>query len=454
MIYLSEIAQQISGQLIGTDLSITQVGIDSRTIQAGALYVAISGQRFDGHDFISLALKSGAVAIVVSQQQSIEIPQIVVSDTRLALAQMGALWRAKSAVKLIAITGSNGKTTVKEMLAAILGLKAKVLATQGNFNNEIGVPLTLLRLRAEHEYAVIEMGANHVGEIGFNSQYAQADVSVITNVGAAHLEGFGSLTGVAQAKSEIITALPAHGVVVLNQMDAFYPFWAKLAGARKVINFSLENNLDSDVSASEIQMQLHGQQFLTTFMLHTATDIIPVQLKLAGLHNVNNALAAAAAALAIGIPLAQIKQGLEIMQPVTGRLQAYISSVGSVVIDDSYNANPSSLQVALEVLSQCAGEPWVVLGAFGELGADSANLHQQMGANIKQFGVVRLLAVGAVAAETVASFGVGGKFFQTQAELIEFLQAHTQGHETVLIKGSRIQKMENVAAALIKNFRV
>lgn len=454
MIYLTEIAQQISGQLIGVDLSITQVGIDSRTIQASDLYVAIQGERFDGHDFVNLAVKSGAVAIVVSHLQDVKIPQIIVSDTRLALAQMGALWREKSAVKLIAITGSNGKTTVKEMLAAILGLQAKVLATQGNLNNEIGVPLTLLRLRAEHEYAVIEMGANHIGEIGFNSQYAQADVSLITNVGAAHLEGFGSLNGVAQAKSEIITALPAHGVVVLNQMDVFYSFWLELVATRKVIKFALKNNLQADVSASDMQVQFHEQQFLTSFNLHIENNVIPVQLKLAGLHNVNNALAAAAAALAIGIPLAQIKQGLEAMQPVTGRLQAYISSVGSVVIDDSYNANPSSLQVALEVLSQCSGESWVVLGAFGELGVDSANLHQQMGIDIKQFGVVRLLAIGTAAVETVASFGVGGKFFQTQIELIEFLQTQLQGHETVLIKGSRMQKMENVAAALIKNFRV
>jgi UDP-N-acetylmuramoyl-tripeptide--D-alanyl-D-alanine ligase len=309
-----------------------------------------------------------------------------------------------------------------------------------------------LRLNESHRYAVIEMGANHVGEIAFSSRYALADVAIINNVGAAHLEGFGNLEGVARAKGEIISGLLPQGTAILNKDDDFYPLWQELAEDRKIISFGFA--ADADVSATEINSRIENHQFVTSFNLTTAQQTILICLKLAGQHNVKNALAAAAACLAIGIKLEQIKQGLENMQPVTGRLQPYIGRLGNIIIDDSYNANPSSLKVALDVLSQCTGETWMILGAFGELGEDSVTIHRDMGELIKKYNVKRLFAVGENARYSVESFGAEAEFFSTQDELAARVQAQLTGSETLLIKGSRSQRMENVAASLIDNFRI
>lgn len=449
---LSEIAKNLHAQLLGGDAVISSVSIDTRTLQMGDLYVAINGKNFDGHDFIAKAEYAGANALLVEHLVDTDLPQIIVPDTRIGLAELARLWRQKSQAQIVAVTGSNGKTTVKEMLAAILSVNAPVLATKGNLNNDIGVPLTLLRLNEQHRYAVIEMGANHAGEIAFSSRYALADVAIINNVGAAHLEGFGSIEGVAQAKGEIVSGLSTQGTAILNKDDEFYPLWQELAETRKIISFGFA--ADADVSATEINSRIENNQFVTSFNLITAQQNIPICLKLAGQHNVKNALAATAACLAIGIPSTQIKQGLESMRPVTGRLQPWISRYGNIVIDDSYNANPASLKVALEVLSQCTGESWLILGAFGELGDDSVNIHREMGELIKSFGVKRLLAVGENARYSVESFGVGAEFFSTQDELIARLTSQLTGSETLLIKGSRAQRMENVAASLIDNFRI
>ncbi|MGZ5012920.1 MAG: UDP-N-acetylmuramoyl-tripeptide--D-alanyl-D-alanine ligase [Methylobacter sp.] len=448
---LSEIAACVQGKLVGEDVAISSVSIDTRAIKPGQLYIAIKGHNFDGNEFVEEAAQAGAVGAIVHEGIATTIPHIVVDDTRLALAELAGAWRKKATVLVVGITGSNGKTTVKEMVAAILNVNGKTLFTQGNLNNEIGVPLTLLGLNEQHRYAAIEMGANHPGEIEYSSQYAQADVVIITNVGAAHIEGFGSVDGVAKAKGEIIQTLKQDGVAVLNRDDVYFDYWQSTAGTRKVMSFGI--NERADVTAHAIKAEIVDHAFATTFKLVAPEGALTVQLKLAGRHNVVNALAAATACLALGIGLKQIQQGLESVKPVTGRLQSLISRLGNIVIDDTYNANSASLIAGLDVLANCEGKHWLVLGAFGELGPESSKIHEQMGEVIKSSGVARLLAVGSDARNTVKAFGEGATFFDTQNDLIEVLKQELKGDEAILIKGSRAQRMENVVAALVENFR-
>ncbi|MDD1623079.1 MAG: UDP-N-acetylmuramoyl-tripeptide--D-alanyl-D-alanine ligase [Methylococcaceae bacterium] len=447
---LSEIARAVKGELVGQDAGITGVSIDTRTLAVGELYVAINGKNFDGHGFIGNAEQGGASAVLVEHQCATRLPQILVKDSRLALAELAGFWRKRLPVKVAGVTGSNGKTTVKEMIAAILATQGKTLFTQGNLNNDIGVPLTLLKLDDSHRYAVIEMGANHPGEIAYTSRHAQADVSVITNVGAAHIEGFGDIEGVARTKGEIIESLEPQGVAVLNRDDAFYDFWRQIAGQRKTVSFGL--NDASDVRAENINTALKNSGFVTRFDLKTATENVSICLNLAGEHNVKNALAAAAVAMQFGFELQDIKRGLEQVKPVTGRMQPLQGRKGNVVIDDTYNANPASLQAALDVLSG-NDDNWLILGAFGELGEDSPAIHRQMGELIKTKPVRRLFATGALAKQTVDAFGAGGQFFDNQEQLIAALNQSITGKETLLVKGSRAQKMENVVAAMVDNFR-
>ncbi len=448
---LSDITEAVNGRLAGGDRLIEGVGIDTRTLQPGELYVAIKGQNFDGHDFVDLAQQGGAAALIVERPVQSALPQVIVGDTRLALAELAGAWRRRLQVKVAGVTGSNGKTTVKEMIAAILALENEVLYTRGNLNNDIGVPLTLLRLEPTHRYAVIEMGANHPGEIAYTSRCAKPDVCVITNVGAAHIEGFGDLTGVAAAKGELIESLGEDGIAVLNRDDAFFPFWRQLAGGRRIVTFGLQQT--ADVGADSIGMRVDGSRFETAFELRTATERLPVRMQLAGAHNVMNALAAAAVCMQFGVDLPKIGDGLASMRPVTGRMQPLVGRLGNIVIDDSYNANPASLKAALEVLGQCGGEPWLVLGAFGELGADSPSIHREIGELCKAMNVVRLLAVGPDAEHCVDAFGKGAEFFTSQEQMIAALQERLTGSETLLIKGSRARKMERVVASLVENFR-
>ncbi|MDO9269664.1 MAG: UDP-N-acetylmuramoyl-tripeptide--D-alanyl-D-alanine ligase [Methylobacter sp.] len=453
---LSEIAACVQGKLIGEDTAISAVSIDTRAIKPGQLYVAIKGHNFDGNEFVVEAEQSGAGAAIVHQGITATIPYVIVDDTRLALAELAGAWRKKASVSVVGITGSNGKTTVKEMVAAILSASdpthGNTLFTQGNLNNDIGVPLTLLRLNEQHRHAVIEMGANHPGEIEYTSQYAQADVAIITNVGPAHIEGFGSIDGIAKAKGEIIETLKQDSVAVLNRDDAYFDYWKSLAGTRKVISFGIDER--AGVTAHSVKTEIIDHAFATTFDLVTAKGELTIKLRLAGRHNVVNALAAAAACLAVGTDLQQIKQGLESVNPVTGRLQPLVSRLGNIVIDDTYNANSASLKAGLDVLANCDGKRWLVLGAFGEQGSESPKIHEQMGELIKSCGVVRLLAVGSDARNTVKVFGEGATFFDSQNDLIEVLKQELKGDEAILIKGSRAQRMENVAAALVENFRI
>jgi len=449
---LSECAKIVQGTLIGEDVSFSSVSIDTRAIKPKQLYIAIKGKNFDGNDFVDLAQQAGAIAAIVHKGANTSLPHIVVENTSLALAQLAGAWRKKLAVSVVGVTGSNGKTTVKEMIAAILAVNHQVLFTLGNLNNDIGVPLTLLQLDEQHRYAVIEMGANHPKEIEYSSTYAAADVAVITNAGAAHIAGFVSVEGVAQAKGEIIETLKTDGVAILNRDDDYFDYWQGIAGNKKIISFGL--NAYADVTASAIHTSIQDNAFITSFSLFYAQTVISINLKLAGQHNVVNALAAAAACIALGVSFEQIKQGLESVKPVTGRLQPLVSRLGNIVIDDSYNANAESLKVGLAVLADCSTKPWLILGAFGELGEDSVKIHTEIGELIKASGVQRLLAIGDDARYTVQTYGEGASFFDSQDELIAALRKELKGDETLLIKGSRARRMENVAAALIDNFRM
>ena len=352
---------------------------------------------------------------------------------------------------MVGVTGSNGKTTVKEMTAAILATVGQTMYTKGNLNNDIGVPITLLRLNENHHYAVIEMGANHPGEIAYVSDLAQSDVVILNNAGAAHIEGFGSLEGVAKAKGEIIETLKGDGVAVLNKEDNYFDFWLSVAGNRKVLSFGLDDS--ADVYARNIQAEIVDDAFFTGFNLVTARSMLKINLSLAGQHNVLNALAAASAALALGIDLENIKAGLESMKSVPGRLQPLVGRLGNIIIDDTYNANADSLKAGLDVLALCPGEHWVVLGAFGELGQESAKIHEEIGELISSKGVVRLLAIGPDAKNSVRVFGKGATFFDSQNDLIGALNTELKGNETILVKGSRVQQMEKVVASLVDNFR-
>ena len=448
---LNEITEIVHGQLIGADVMVSGVSINTRVLSSGDLYIAISGEKFDGHDFISQAEGSGAIALIVAKKVETKLAQVIVDDTRVALAELAGAVREKAQVKVCAITGSNGKTTVKEMIAAILAVKYQVLFTRGNLNNDIGVPLTLLALNEQHQYAVVEMGANHIGEITYSCQYAKPDVAVITNVGPAHIEGFGSIEGVAHAKAEIIQSLSDDGVAVLNADDDFFAQWREIARQRKVISFAVEKS--ADVRAENITGQQAGLQFNTQFELVVGGSRVQISQALAGEHNVLNALAASAACLALGIDLEQIQMGLQQVRPVKGRLQLFETEAGVKIINDTYNANPASLTVALDVLQSCCGELWLALGAFGELGADSALSHRAMAKEIKKAGVKRLFAVGKMAENTVQAFGEGAAYYPRQEDLIAALQQAIREDVVILVKGSRAQKMEAVVNALLGKAR-
>jgi UDP-N-acetylmuramoyl-tripeptide--D-alanyl-D-alanine ligase len=448
---LSEIAKVTNGTHVGAEAEIASVSIDTRAVQAGDLYVAIKGHQFDGNEFVDKAEQAGAAAGILNKNFTSKLPHVLVDDTRLALGRLAGAWRDKVSAKVVGITGSNGKTTVKEMTAATLGVAGSVLFTKGNLNNDIGVPLTLFRLNEDHRYAVIEMGANHKGEIAYTSAIVKSDVVILNNAGAAHIEGFGSLDGVAKGKGEIIATLKPDGVAVLNKDDKYFDYWLSIAGNRKVLSFGL--HVGADITARNIQTEVVNNAFATTFDVVASSAVLKVNLKLAGQHNVLNALAATAAGLALGLSLEQIKTGLESVKPVTGRMQPLVGRLGNIIIDDTYNANADSLKVGLDVLANCKGKHWVVLGAFGELGPESPRIHEDMGKLISSKGVVRLLALGSDSKNTARVFGKGATFFDSQDELIGTLKKELKGDETILIKGSRTQRMENVVAALVENFR-
>lgn len=446
---LSELAPVLQGSVLHGDAEFAGVGIDSRQDLRGRLFVALRGARFDGHDFVPQAQARGAVCALVERKVS-GLPQLVVVDTQLGLGQLARYHRRRYfSGDLVGVTGSNGKTTVKEMIAEVLGGESQGLKTEGNFNNAIGVPLTLLRLTPQHRFAVVEMGANHAGEIGYVAGLAEPQIGVITNAGPAHLEGFGSLEGVARAKGELITALPDSGTAVLNADDRFLEDWRALARGRRVLTFGLA--LQADVRAETIApLRFDSGRFSNRFRVDALGERFEVELALAGRHNVVNALAACAVGLALRREVAEIQAGLARMVPVAGRLRPLPAKAGAWLLDDCYNANPASFQAGLEALQACGGEPWVILGAFGELGRDSQAWHARVGELAKEYGVQRLLAVGDASRAAVAAFGTGGQWFESQTQLIDTALAWLHPCVRILVKGSRKAKLELTVAALRK----
>ncbi|MEE5151848.1 UDP-N-acetylmuramoyl-tripeptide--D-alanyl-D-alanine ligase [Pseudomonas alliivorans] len=441
----SELVAPLNARLAGRDCSFDGVSTDSRAIVPGQLFIALTGPRFDGHEYLDQVAAKGAVgALVESEVPGSNLPQLVVLDTRKALAQLGAMNRNAFVDRPVAaVTGSSGKTTVKEMLASILRTRGSVLATRGNLNNELGVPLTLLELGAEHAAAVIELGASRVGEIAFTVSLTKPHVVILTNAGTAHVGEFGGPDRIVEAKGEIIEGLDAKGTAVLNLDDKAFPIWRLRAGDRKVLTFAL-SNVDADLHASELHRDERG---CPGFMLHSPSGSAQVQLNLLGTHNVTNALAAAAAACALGVSLDGIVEGLNNVQPVKGRAVPHIASNGMRVIDDTYNANPSSVNAAVDLLTSFPGRTVLVLGDIGELGEWAEQGHHDVGAYAKD-KVSALYAVGPLMTHAVSAFGPHARHFITQAELIEALGAEQDKNTTLLIKGSRSAAMENIVAAL------
>ncbi len=450
---LSELSSIVGGILHGRDAEFQAVSIDTRTLNPGDLFIAIPGPRYDGHEFVLEAQAGGAVGALLERDVAADLPCVRVPNTPQALGKLAAEWRRRVGVRVVGVSGSNGKTTVKEMLAAILAVDAPVLSTRGNLNNHLGVPLTLLELKPGHRYAVIEMGANCPGEIFYVGRLAKPDIGIVTNAGAAHLEGFGSLAGVARAKGELYAALADDGIAIVNADDPYLDLWKDIAGTRHIVTFGFSPTANVCAPADGISMTFEDGRFQTRFEIHRDGRAYAMKLALAGRHNVMNALAAATAASALGVDMKQIGVGLGRVLPVPGRLEPIKGRGDSLLINDTYNANPSSFEAGLDVLRRLEGEAWVVLGAFGELGEGSALLHADLGQRARAAGVNRLFATGPNAEKAVRAFGAGAHYFAEPETLIEAVARGLHKDVVALIKGSRSQRMERVVQALCEPAR-
>lgn len=445
--------------------TVQQISTDSRSLAPGQVFLALKGPNFDGHKFVEQAEAKGAIAVIVDHPQDVAIPQLVVSDTLTALGALGAAVARKVAPKTIAITGSVGKTSVKEMCAAILATKGKVLATAGNFNNEIGVPLTLLRLEMEHEYAVIELGANHIGEIANTTRLTQPDVAVLNNVAEAHLEGFGSLQGVVQAKGEIFEGLGETGVAIVNGDSEFKQTWLTALDAQfkqpgHVIEFSLADECRHPDSFSACNVVLN-KWGCPRFELCYQGQQTEIQLNVAGRHNVANALAAASACYALGATFAEITEGLSNMSAVGGRVTLNPVSDSLLIIDDSYNANVQSVKAAIELLTSYPGTTMLVLGDMAELGHEAKRLHQEVGQYAFDQGLDYLFSFGVLSQDASQVFEHRGRHFSSKQSLIDSInqrikqaiEAESDEAMVILVKGSRSAKMELVVQQLANDNR-
>lgn len=443
---LSTIAAGIGARLVGDDCVVTGVSTDTRAICAGDLFVALKGENFDAHAFVEQAHAKGALAALVScVVPEARIPQLVVDNTRFAFGRLAKLWRTRFSPITIALTGSNGKTTVKEMLRAILaahtGDATTVLATEGNLNNDIGVPQMMLRLREQHRFAIFEMGMNHLGEIEYLSRLVEPDVALVTMAGTAHLGELGSREAIAEAKGEIFLGLGEEGTAVINMHDRFGTYWRGLVPSRNVIGFG--------VSPEDEVIGTLGHEFMTiTFEGET----VAVHLNVPGAHNQANALAAASAALAIGVPLTTIKSALESFRGVAGRLVSFTGHNSATIIDDTYNANPDSVKAAIKVLATRKSPRILVLGDMGELGVDAALLHREVGEVARHAALEGLCALGNLSRETVAGFGAGASHFDSVDALVENLRPLLNADTTVLVKGSRFMRMERVVEKLVPHY--
>lgn len=445
MMHLSEAAIALNAKHVGADVQFDSVGSDSRNISTGQLFVALKGENFDGNAFAVEAIKKGAAAVMLSDSTVEVQPALLVQDTRLALGRLAKYWRSKFDVPVVAITGSNGKTTTKEMLTAILNItskgKEKVHATYGNLNNDIGVPLTLLKMNSSHEYVVVEMGMNHLGEIDYLTHIAKPDVAVINNAGSAHIGELGSRANIAKAKGEIFSGLQADGIAVINADSEYAVDWLALNVNRKVVTFGLNQQADVTVKYQE----LPGASLVS---LSTPNGGVDFKLKVQGAHNISNALAASAAAFALGISNSDIAKGLEGFGGVYGRLELKTAFNNATLIDDSYNANPDSMRAAIDVLAKYAGEKILILGDMGELGVEAKNMHAEIGAYAKAAGLTALYCLGELSIEMVKSFGAGAQHFSSPEAIAEAVLPQLTTSATVLVKGSRFMQMERVVNLL------
>jgi len=439
-------ARVLGGQLVGEDLSYGVVSSDSRTIEPGSLFVALRGPNFDGTDFAAAAAARGAVAALVERRVAARLTQIVVPDALRALQQLASAWRAQFDYPIVGVAGSNGKTTAKTMTGAILSRTGLCMATQGNLNNHIGVPLTLMRLTTLHRSAVVEMGANRIGDVAELVKIARPTIGLITNAGAEHLEGFGDLDGVAQGEGETVAGLAPDATAIINADDPYAGYWRGVAGARRIVTFGA--HAPADFSARDSAQYIEHGEFHTRFTLACPLGERPILLKAGGAHNISNALAAAAAAAAAGASLEDIASGLADFRAVSGRLQLKAGPRGSWIIDDTYNANPSSVRAGLEVLRSLSGATWLVLADMAELGEQTADLHAHVGSYARNCGVKRLFAMGTQSSRAVETFGAGAEWFADPNALIRRLQAELKSGVTVLIKGSRVNRLERVVQAL------
>lgn len=442
----SQAAAAIGARHLGAEAQIRAVSTDTRTLAQGDLFVALRGPNFDGHDHLAAAARAGAVGALVERESAQPFPLLVASNSRLALGRLAAEWRRRSPARVVAVTGSNGKTTVKEMLAAILGQAGETLATRGNLNNDIGVPLTLLRLQ-EEAFAVVEIGANHCGEIADLTALTRPDVALLINAGRAHLEGFGSLEGVARAKGEIAQGLGADGVFVFDADSPWAGLWRKLGEHCRILTFGSAGQADVGLDEAGATVQWDETGFCSRFRLTLAGEALDIKLHLGGLHNRRNALAAAATAHALGVSADQIIAGLGRLRPVKGRLAPVRGRNGAALVDDSYNANPDSVLAAIDLLSTAPGRRVLVLGELAEMGPDSERFYAEIGAYARAKGIDQTLAT-AEAAAAARAFGAGGASFGEIQALIETLAGRLGPDDRVLVKGSRRARMERVVAAL------
>jgi UDP-N-acetylmuramoyl-tripeptide--D-alanyl-D-alanine ligase len=449
MMDLREAAQGAGGELRGVNARFGTVSSDTRTIKDGALFVALRGERFDGHAYITAARARGAVAAMVERRAQpaggdSPLPLLLVDDTRLGLGRLAAYWRRKFKLPLIAVTGSNGKTTVKEMIAAILAEHAgaaRSYATPGNLNNDIGLPLTLLGLRAQHTCAVVELGMNHAGETAYLAAMAQPTVALVNNAQREHQEFLQNVEDVAHEHGAVFSALPADGIAVINADDTYADYWRALCAPRRVLDFGLDR-------PAAVGGRYELRDFGSEIALRTPLGAAPISLRAAGAHNVRNALAAAAAASAAGVGLAAITRGLAGFHPVQGRLQKRIAKGGVIVLDDSYNANPDSVIAAIDVLASAAGRKFLVLGDMGEVGAHGAAFHAEIGRYARASNIERLFVLGELCAHAAAAFGEGAHRYGDVDALLAALEPCLAADVTVLVKGSRFMHMERVVQAL------
>ena len=436
---LDDIAEILSAKRMGENVLVNGISTDTRSIKGGELFIALKGPNFDGHKFIQSAVDKGAVACLVENE--IDANAVITKNTHDALGLLAKAWRKKFTKSIFAITGSNGKTTVKEMIASIVSQKKPVMATHGNLNNDIGVPLTLFRLNNDVDAAVIEMGANHSGEISYLTNIALPDIAVVTNIGSAHLEGFGSIENIAKAKSEIFQGLSDSGIAIINADDKYFELLKNAAENHKVINFGLNKNADV---TCEYEINSEG----SLLNVNTPNGKCIIKLQLLGSHNVMNALAAIAASIAAGLSLEQIVNGLESLKSVKGRLQMKPGLNDSLVIDDTYNANPTSLNAALNVLQGFRGKRFLALGDMGELGANSEKLHVDAAIHAKESGVDSLYSLGDLAANAANEFGENGFCYEKHEDMIDALRNKLSQDVTLLVKGSRSMHMETIVNAL------